>query len=324
MKKILLCGGIILAFFGCSKDLERTNPLDPNSPNFVSNQVIEGRVFDSTTGIPIMNAQVSTEPATKTVMSNDTGNYQITDVKPGDYRLKVSAPYFVSFTSNIFTVTSTQKFVMDISMNPNIVFQDSFDPYTPALPPPNPPWVVDVSGGSAMVEVPPPPEQFTYGCKLYSGSTAGNYAKIIKTLPQGPAFKVVCKMLVDKNNSAAGEMRVALSDLSSVYNVEFGFAYSVDKLGVRYSTPAAGPVSDFPSGLSVSNYYIFIIEADNGSNTVNFSVKDKNNNQLYVKNNITIWSGPTLDFANFSAQIKCDIGAEDANGYIDDISIIRK
>ncbi|MFH1825234.1 MAG: carboxypeptidase-like regulatory domain-containing protein [Candidatus Firestonebacteria bacterium] len=328
MKKILLFAGIVFAFFGCSKDLERSNPLDPNSnlfpPGQTNNQIIEGKVLDNSTMMTIPNAQVTTDPATKTVMSNDTGNYQITDVTPGNYTLKATAPWFAQYTSNSFNVTSTQKFVMDIVMNTNIVFQETFNAYTPGLIPPNPPWFSYWQGGSIFVEVPPPPEQFTYGCKLYSGNTASDYARITTSFSSGPAFKVVCKMLADIYNSAAGKMRIKLLDINGTPIIEFGFADGGAMLGVGYDTPAISMNKDITLSLLTGTYYFFIIEADNVSNTVNFYVKDKNNTLIREYKNIPIWPSSALDFKSFSAEIGCDVATIYANGYIDDIIITKK
>lgn len=51
---------------------------------------IEGFVFDGSTGFPLDKARVITTPPTFSVTTDTLGNYQITNVKPGTYRVNAA------------------------------------------------------------------------------------------------------------------------------------------------------------------------------------------------------------------------------------------
>lgn len=51
---------------------------------------IEGFVFDGSTGFPLDKARVITTPPTFSVTTDTLGNYQITNVDPGTYRVNAA------------------------------------------------------------------------------------------------------------------------------------------------------------------------------------------------------------------------------------------
>jgi len=51
---------------------------------------IEGFVFDGSTGFPLNKARVITTPPTFSVTTDTLGNYQITNVDPGTYRVNAA------------------------------------------------------------------------------------------------------------------------------------------------------------------------------------------------------------------------------------------
>lgn len=62
---------------------------------------IEGYVFDGSTGFPLDKARVITTPPTFSVTTDTSGNYQITNVKPGTYRVNAAKFGFDSTGVNI-------------------------------------------------------------------------------------------------------------------------------------------------------------------------------------------------------------------------------
>jgi|GEM_PF-898716 len=102
----------LLIMTGCSKD---NNPV-----NTTNKGIIAGKVTDQTSGEAIEGASISTYPATTNVISNNTGNYTISDVETGIYSLTVTMNGYVSNTSNV-KVTAGQTSVVNIALLPTPV-----------------------------------------------------------------------------------------------------------------------------------------------------------------------------------------------------------
>jgi len=105
-----------LAFFlltllsGCSED--RVKPVFEGS--------ITGQVLDFDSQLPLANATVTTDPATTSVICDENGNFTLTDVPTGDYRVTGSKSLYSENSVNIAVerdkITSV---VIQLSLSPD-------------------------------------------------------------------------------------------------------------------------------------------------------------------------------------------------------------
>lgn len=110
MRKFCFFIVIVSSFMisGCSKD---DNPITPPTKGTIS-----GKITDQISGVAISGANISTQPATKNVTTDNSGNYSISDVEAGIYSLTVTMSGYVSNTSNI-SVIASQTSVLNISLS---------------------------------------------------------------------------------------------------------------------------------------------------------------------------------------------------------------
>lgn len=78
---------------------------------------IEGKVTDSLDGSSISSANITTDPVTNTVMTNSTGDYEITGVNPGSYSVSAAKTWYITNSVNIL-VTAGNSTTADISLSP--------------------------------------------------------------------------------------------------------------------------------------------------------------------------------------------------------------
>jgi hypothetical protein len=76
---------------------------------------ISGTVTDEGTGLPIVGASVSTQPATTTVNTDGLGSYTISDVSPGSYTVTASASNYMDDSTSV-AVTAGQTATADLML----------------------------------------------------------------------------------------------------------------------------------------------------------------------------------------------------------------
>jgi|GEM_PF-2219451 len=85
-----------------------------NQQNEMTTGMITGIISDST-GMPLDSALITTDPATSSVYSDDTGAYQIPDVQPGDYTVGASKRTYIPGYTDV-TVIVGEISTADISL----------------------------------------------------------------------------------------------------------------------------------------------------------------------------------------------------------------
>lgn len=83
----------VLFNFGCSKD---ENPINQNKTGAIS-----GKVTDQTTGNPIAGVTVIIQQVSKTVITDNSGEYRITEIDAGNYSLTATKDGYISSNVNI-------------------------------------------------------------------------------------------------------------------------------------------------------------------------------------------------------------------------------
>ncbi|MCW9707173.1 carboxypeptidase-like regulatory domain-containing protein [Fodinibius salsisoli] len=75
-----------LLLWSCSKETV--------DPNFTGS--IEGQVLHAKTGEPVINAEITTNPGTDVVLTDDSGQFSVADIPTGNYSIQVSKEGFVT------------------------------------------------------------------------------------------------------------------------------------------------------------------------------------------------------------------------------------
>ena len=78
--------------------------------------IIKGRVFNSINNEPIMFANVVLEGTSKGATTDIEGNYEITDIEPGIYNVKVTYIGFKDKTDYEIEVTNSKPYIVDLAM----------------------------------------------------------------------------------------------------------------------------------------------------------------------------------------------------------------
>jgi len=107
---IMLCKYFCIAlltifYLSCSD-----NPTDSEMTG-----TIKGKVTDSNDGSSISGATITTTPATNTVTTNSSGDYEITGVNPGSYSVSASKTDYYTNSVNI-SVTEGNSTTADIAL----------------------------------------------------------------------------------------------------------------------------------------------------------------------------------------------------------------
>lgn len=102
---------------GCSKD---DNPVITMTKGTIS-----GKVTEQTSGNAISGVTIRTQPATKTVITDEIGNYSITEIEAGNYTLTVTKDGYITTTANVKVISD---------QTTNINFSLSVPPPDPAKP----------------------------------------------------------------------------------------------------------------------------------------------------------------------------------------------
>lgn len=78
--------------------------------------IIKGRVYDAYTNEPIMFANVVLEGTTKGATTDETGNYEITDIEPGIYNVKATYLGYQDKVEYEIEVTNSKPYIVDLAM----------------------------------------------------------------------------------------------------------------------------------------------------------------------------------------------------------------
>src|SRR5687768_9936605 len=85
---------------------------------FLQDGVIRGKIINER-GEPVSGATVTLLKTNKTVAANDKGEFQIDDVKPGEYQIKISSVGYEDMTEEITVSDRIRDLVMTISETKN-------------------------------------------------------------------------------------------------------------------------------------------------------------------------------------------------------------
>lgn len=80
------------------------------------NGVLSGRITDSSNGLPLDGAFVTTEPLNLSATSDQEGNFVIVDIPSGSYTITVSATDYISVSENIDILAGEEKYI-SVEMN---------------------------------------------------------------------------------------------------------------------------------------------------------------------------------------------------------------
>ena len=104
---------IILLMVGCKTDIGTVDPV------VSTNGTISGRITSLNTGTPLIQAIVTTNPATASVTTDIFGYYLIENVKPGSYTVSASKVGYDSLSTKI-TVSANVNSPADIQLKPTV------------------------------------------------------------------------------------------------------------------------------------------------------------------------------------------------------------
>ncbi len=80
---------------------------------------LSGKVIDGITGLPVVNAEVYTEPSTTVIFTDETGHYNFNALQPGSYNITISKNYYSSSSSSI-TISAGVTTTADFSLTPSV------------------------------------------------------------------------------------------------------------------------------------------------------------------------------------------------------------
>ncbi|NOY76277.1 MAG: carboxypeptidase regulatory-like domain-containing protein [Calditrichaeota bacterium] len=93
---------IILFMFGCSENPERDNPLDPHSNLYRGTAALSGTVYTAYPPFqPIPNVHILTIPGYHAAFSEETGNFHISDIPIGEYKVIAAKTGYSSDTLSV-------------------------------------------------------------------------------------------------------------------------------------------------------------------------------------------------------------------------------
>jgi hypothetical protein len=119
-KQVLILGILLLLAISCAEDAVKPT----------SDGKIIGFVFDSKTMLPIKNAQVYSEPATETVITNDSGYFYLGNTNPGNYRIIATEKEYYSSDVTVFVKAGKEsRAYIKLSSK----FDENLPPETPSI-----------------------------------------------------------------------------------------------------------------------------------------------------------------------------------------------
>jgi len=108
--KLIIAFTVIVILSGCKKDALSIEPVTP-----LTTGIISGRVTSLNTGTPLVQALVTTNPATASVTTDIYGYYTIENVKPATYSVTANKAGYDSISTKI-TVTANEISPADIQL----------------------------------------------------------------------------------------------------------------------------------------------------------------------------------------------------------------
>lgn len=152
---LILCLGI-----SCSED----------TVDFMETGTITGTVLSEESQQPIANAEVSTNPSSSTVFTNNNGDFIINDVLVDNYAVQAEASGFVI---GFEAVTVTADNISNVAFQLSLSGQDNFPPSTPQLiAPEDGADNIDIQVDLEWTAVDPEGEDLDFTIELRNGSTS--------------------------------------------------------------------------------------------------------------------------------------------------------
>ena len=109
---------ILLLSFCCLLAIDcKKGESSPTSSSSVPG-VVKGNVKDNETGLGVANVAITTQPSTNLIQTDNSGNYMVSNVTPGNYTFTTSKSGYVS-QSNSITVNGGDTVIANFSIAPN-------------------------------------------------------------------------------------------------------------------------------------------------------------------------------------------------------------
>ena len=317
MRKSLFLIAALAVLSGCESNLQRSNPLDPQSP---TNGTVVGFVRDIG-GNGLSGATVSADGLSVSAATDANGYFSL-KCPAGRRQFTVSKEWYAGYYQEVDVVQSSETRA-DFALSENLVFAESFEGsfYLFGMPKQanNPPW------NSFGTTVLPQVENFASATSapndILFDTAVSNSAYITNTFgPLYGALRVQVKIRVDNIASGPGFW---INDFSGTRIVSLGLAESAATLRPRYETRAVALTDNFGPSLSVSTFYIYEITVDCNTNRASFTIKDNfSNNTVWQKNDIQVFPAGKVDCAQLGIGIKTVSAA--ATAHADDIRVWAK
>ncbi len=112
MKRIAFWFGVVITILFCLNCSDKSNPTELEKIG-----TIEGEITESVSGVAIDSATITTDPATSSVVTNSSGEYEIAGVNPGFYTISVSKSGYYTKTKKV-SVTKGTSTTLNISISP--------------------------------------------------------------------------------------------------------------------------------------------------------------------------------------------------------------
>ena len=309
----ILASMLIIFLAGCSGNLARTNPLDPQNSETQTGGRINGTVF--MVANPISNAEVTTSPATQTVFTDPTGIYSIDNIPPGSYILSARAPWMINIPSTAVQILAGSLVNKELNMKYNNILETNFEDWSLG------PWSASALGSSSGILNNIAGGFNSVNCVQISCSSGpGDYGAIDWQLPANAQdFRFIAMI---KTNSATARTGLNVYDSIGTPLIEFGFAGGAAGYHPVLYTVAHEEEVITSVTLTADTYYEFFCEAKAGLNEVVIFLKSISGSSIY-NTTTPIYSGYFPPFSKVSYRTK-ESGGQGGMGYVDEISIIQK
>lgn len=151
---------VILFNVSCSED----------TVDFEETGTITGTVISSVSQEPIVNAEISTNPSSSTVFTNENGDFIINDILVDSYAVQAEAPGFVV---GFEAVTVTADNISNVAFQLEVGAQDNLSPSSPQLlSPEDGVDNIDIQVELAWSSMDPEGDDLNYIVELRNGSTS--------------------------------------------------------------------------------------------------------------------------------------------------------
>ena len=272
---LLVLAGMAIAVIGCpfgptegpededpTAEASPTPEVSPTPEASPTTGTLRGRVTDATTGNPIEGATVTTDPPSKTSVTDSEGNYVLADIEAGNYTVTVSKDGYESDTFSAF-ISEGGDSTIDVVLVPPTVTVTS----------------VEVSPASATINI---GETVTLAATVTYGDGPTDSDVTWSSLNPSVATVSAASDAVVTGVSAGGATITARS------NKDTSFAISAI---VTVATPTPTPIQVSATNSTVVASPTSVNVDGVSTSAVTVTLKDENNDPVTSKDSVTISSG---------------------------------